>query len=346
MEGKSGQTTTQSDPPPPPVPTTPQEPVTVGRGENPPAHNPSPTPTPALTTDKKKEEDCPQRGKGCVALVIDFSHNVTWEFDMESLSKKLTAAGCDTEYVAPDLWEIPLPHTYGYEGVASYTTTPDPEDQKKAREHNDPEWKKIRDAIAKHREKVAQRVELAIEIVNGHGDGAAQGETLACGWWEWKDYTGDFLYRAGFHAGNYQAANKNVCGWFTSDFSCYGGLTPKVVDELNNFSTSTCSQASSINCPIHAGWEADSSTSTATSTQTCSNGSIGWQKSYIGDPLDAEADRRKNLPAGSPSNYSALIEALRTKAGESSTARYADRGYAKDKPPSHARGGYGEGNSQ
>jgi hypothetical protein len=323
--------------------------ITVGQDnvENPPIHTPSPTPTPVATTDKKKkEEDCPQRGKGCVALVIDFSHNVSWEFDMESLSQKLSGAGCDTDYVAPDLWEIPLDHTYGYEGVASYTSKADPKEQDKAREHNTPEWKKVREAIAKHREKVARGVELAIEIVNGHGEDQGKTENLACGYWEWKEYTGDFLYRAEFHAGNYRAANKNVCGWFTSDFSCYGGLTPKVVDELNNFATATCSQASALNCPIHAGWEADSSTSTASSTKTCSNGSIGWQKSYIGDPLDAETERRKNTSLGPMGGYGPLIEALRAKAGESSTARYADRGYAKDKPPAHARGGYGEESSK
>jgi hypothetical protein len=309
---------------------------------NPPVHTPSATPTPVATTteNKKKEEDCPQRGKGCVALIIDFSHNVSWEFDMDSLSKKLTAAGCETDYVAPDLMEIPLPETYGYEGVASYTTKPDPKDQDAARDHNTPEWKKVRDAITKHREKVAKGVELAIEIVNGHGDGKTGEGLMRCGDWVWKEYSGDFLLRADFHEGNYHAANKNVCGWFTSDFSCYGGLTPKVVDELENLTTSTCSQASAVACPNHAGWEADSSTSTATNTKTCSNGSIGWQKSYIGDPLDAETDRRKGLPAGSASSYSGLIGALRSKAGESSTSRYADKGYAKDKPPAHVHGGY------
>ena len=139
--------------------------------------------TPVASTEKKKkEEDCPQRGKGCVALVIDFSHNVTWEFDMESLSKKLTAAGCETDYVAPDLVEIPLPQTYGYEGVASYTTKPDPKDQDAARKHNDPEWKKVRDAVAKHQEKVAKGVELAIEIVDGHG--AAKGSLRNTGLWQ------------------------------------------------------------------------------------------------------------------------------------------------------------------
>jgi hypothetical protein len=318
--------------------------MTVDNGKTPTVNVPSPTPTPVASTEKKKkEEDCPQRGKGCVALVIDFSHNVTWEFDMESLSKKLTSAGCETDYVTPDLQEIPLPHTYGYAGVASYTSTPDPKDVEAARDHNTPEWKKIRDAIAKHREKVAKGVELAIEIVNGHGGEQRTSELLACGNWEWQEYTGDYLYRAEFHSGNYRAANKNVCGWFTSDFSCYGGLTPKVVDELNNLTTATCSQASTIACPNHAGWEADSSTSTATNTETCSNGSIGWQKSYIGDPLDDAIAKKKDQPAGSPSDYSGLIEALRSKAGESSTSRYADRGYFKDKPPAHVHGGYSEG---
>lgn len=346
MEGKPGQTVSQADPSPPPVPTTPQEPVTVGRGDNPPVHTPSPTPSPVNTTQKKKEqEDCPQRGKGCVALIIDFSHNVSWEFDMESLSKKFTAAGCDTDYVAPDLWEIPLPQTYGY-GKLSYTTAPSSEDQEKARAHNGPEWKKVREAIARHREKVAKGVELAVEIVNGHGDPKSGEGVLRCGDWVWKEYTGDFLLRADFHEGNYKAANKNVCGWFTSDFSCYGGLTPKVVDELDNLTTSTCSQKSTIACGNHAGWEADSSSSTATSTETCSNASIGWQKSYIGDPLDEEIERSKDLPAGSAHSYAKLIEALRGKAGESSTARYADRGYAKDHPPEHARGGYGEESSK
>jgi len=40
--------------------------LTVDNGRNPPVNAPSPTPTPVASTDKKKkEEDCPQRGKGC-----------------------------------------------------------------------------------------------------------------------------------------------------------------------------------------------------------------------------------------------------------------------------------------
>ena len=336
--GKTPGTVAKADPPPPIVPTTPQTPP-------PTASTPPVTPTPAQpvsTSKKKREEDCPQRGMGCVALVIDFSSNVSWEFDMKSISGKLQAVGCETDYVTPDLQEIPLPYPIGIEGVASYTVQPDPEDQRKAREHNDPEWRKVREAISSHRAKVAKGVELAIEIVNGHGFSKSASSTLACGAWVWKEYTGDYLYRSSFHEDNYHAANKNVCGWCTSDFSCYGGLTPKVVDELENLTTSTCSAASTIACGNHAGWEADASMSSASSTETCSNGSIGWQGGYIRDALDKETERRKELGVGSKGSYAELIQALHSGATASATSRYGDRGYAKDKPPIHARGGYGE----
>jgi hypothetical protein len=334
--GKAPGTVAKADPPPPIVPTTPQTPA-------PTASTPPTTPTPeqpVSTSRKKRDEDCPQRGMGCVALIIDFSHNVSWEFDMGSLSSKLTGVGCETDYVAPDLWEIPLPYDIGVEGF-SYTVQPDAEDQRKAREHNEPEWTKVREAVEKHRAKVAKGVELAMEIVNGHGYEKGR-DTMACGAWVWKDYTGDFLLRSSFHDGNYHAANKNVCGWFTSDFSCYGGLTPKVVDELENLTTSTCSAASTIACGNHAGWEADASMSSASSTETCSNGSIGWQGGYIRDVLDKETERRKDLGLGSKASFAELIQALHSGATASATSRYGDRGYAKDKPPIHARGGYGE----
>jgi len=45
---------------------------------------------------------------------------------------------------------------------------------------------------------------------------------------------GASIDRQEFQSGNYQAANKHVCGWVAVDFSCYSGYTPQVFDELNN----------------------------------------------------------------------------------------------------------------
>ena len=308
----------------PHTPTTPEIPKT-------------PTSTPQTpdnsTTNKKKEEknDCPQRGKGCVALVIDFSADYSFEFDMSTVSKKLSDAGCDTDYIAPKFKDVPK---------ESLFSTPTAAEIKAAQDHNQAQWDSVNDAEKKHREKVAKGVEIAIEITNGHGGEAAPG--LPCGDVEPNDWRGSYLRRDDFHQGNYKAANKNVCSWFTADLTCYGGLTPKVVDELENLTTATCKAASTIACGNHAGWEADGSMSSAKSTDTCTNGSVWWQSGYVKEALDAEIKRRA---AGQNKDYSTLIQALNSSTVKSTTARYTDHGYAKDHPPVHARGGYGEKSS-
>jgi hypothetical protein len=291
------------------------------------------TTTTDTTTSHKDErkEDCPQRGKGCVALIIDFSRDYTFEFDMATVAETLGKAGCDTDYVTPKFKTVPTP---------SFFSTPTAAEIKAAEDHNKAQWDSINTAIAKHREKVAKGVEVAMEITNGHGGESTAG--LPCGDVEPADWYGSYLRRDDFHQGNYQAANKNVCSWFAADLTCYGGLTPKVFDELENLTTATCKAASSIACPNHAGWEADGAMSSATSTEACSNVSVWWQGGYVKDALDAEIKRRE---AGQKSDYSALIQQLHSKTVESTTARYTDRGYAKDKPPAHGRGGYGESSS-
>ena len=60
------------------------------------------------------------------------------------------------------------------------------------------------------------------------------------------------------------------------------------------------------------------------------------------EALDAEIKRRA---AGQNKDYSTLIQALNSSTVKSTTARYTDHGYAKDHPPVHARGGYGEKSS-
>ena len=311
-------------------PQTPETPHTPTTPETPKTPTNTPKTPDDSTTNKKRDEhnDCPQRGKGCVALVIDFSADYSFEFDMSTIAKKFTDAGCDTDYVTPKFKEVPK---------ESMFSTPTAEEIKAAQDYNQKQWDSVNDAEKKHREKVSKGVEIAIEITNGHGGDAMPG--LACGDVEPNDWRGSYLRRDDFHQGNYKAANKNVCSWFTADLTCYGGLTPKVVDELENLTTATCKAASTIACGNHAGWEADGSMSSATSSETCTNGSVWWQSGYVKDALNAEIKRRA---AGQNKDYSALIQALHSSTVESTTARYTDRGYAKDHPPVHARGGYGE----
>lgn len=334
LEKKGGKTIVKNDPPPPPVPATPETPVAHGPGSTPPPVAQNPPATPQQTTDKTRSDDCPQRGKGCVALIIDFSYDQLLEVDLKNVSDKLKAAKCDVDYVIPSFKPVPEGYLIGYESGTA-TQSPDDKEITANKEHNKDQWNWINDAIAMHRQRVAKGAEIAIELVNGHGGEARPG--LDCGDFEPADWSGKYLRRDDFHLGNYRAANKNVCSWFTADFTCYGGLTPKAVDELNNLTTATCTNASTIACGNHAGWEADSSMSSATDTKTCNNGNIWWQKGYIKDALDAEIKRRE---AGQSNDYSQLIKALQSDTVSSATAHYSDRGYDKDKPPIHAREGY------
>lgn len=314
----------------PATPDNPNTPTSPGNPEIPKVPT-TPPPSGTPTNDKDEQKDCPQRGKGCVALIIDFSADYSFEFDMSTIAEKFSKAGCDTDYVTPKFKTVPK---------ESIFSTPSAAEVAAAQNHNQKEWDAINAAIAKHREKVSKGVEVAIELTNGHGGDSIAG--LPCGDVEPGDWFGNYVRRDDFHQGNYRAANKNVCSWFTADLTCYGGLTPKVVDELENLTTATCNKASAIACGNHAGWEADGSMSSATSTETCNNGNVWWQSSYVKDALDAEIQRRE---AGQKADYSAFIQQLHSKTVESTTARYTDRGYAKDHPPVHARGGYGEKSS-
>lgn len=325
--GTTGNPPTTTDKPN--TPENPNTPTTPGNPEIPKTPTtPTPTPTPTPTEHKDEQKDCPQRGKGCVALIIDFSADYSFEFDMSTIADKFAKAGCDTDYITPKFKTVPK---------ESMFSTPSAEEIKAAQDHNQKEWDAINAAIATHRQKVSKGVEVAIELTNGHGGDVMAG--LPCGDVEPADWFGSYIRRDDFHLGNYRAANKNVCSWFTADLTCYGGLTPKAVDELENLTTATCNKASAIACPNHAGWEADGSMSSATSTETCSNGSVWWQSGYVKDALEAEIKRRD---AGQKADYSSFIQQLHSKTVESTTARYTDRGYAKDHPPAHARGGYGE----
>ena len=127
----------------------------------------------------------------------------------------------------------------------------------------------------------------------------------------------DILYRADFHNGNYAAVNKNVCGWFNIDLSCYGGLTPKVTDELENYSTSTCQKSSTIACGLHAGWSGDGGFSSATAVTSCgynvAYNNVNRVRQMIDDHLANAAAAGGATPAagGAAPDFQWLIDGLK-----------------------------------
>jgi hypothetical protein len=236
------QQTTDEQPPATPPSTTdnPPGPSNPTASANPPGSTPpQPVAPPDQTTNK---EDCPQRGKGCVALIIDFLSYIPLKSnydqtvthlvggDMKMLAEHLSANNhCDVDWVTPK-YDLPPP-----------ITTSDSEDPDKHLSEtlvnqqytakNNAELKAMHDAIERHREKVKGGVETAIEIVFGHG---SEGEWAHhCGAIGAAETSGS-LDRQRFHKGNYDAVKRNACSWIVADFSCASGLTPFVIDELNN----------------------------------------------------------------------------------------------------------------
>jgi len=256
---KTGSPPERNDvPPTQTVSSPPDQPKTPGV----PPEDPHDIPVPPTIYGYNKDEDCPQRGMGCAALIIDFQTHYLG--DLEPLKEHLAAnKGCEVEYVTPQFLS-------GKElATANDKLNKNTKSGEPHRNVNDFEWKRVDEAIARHRQKVLNGVELAIEVLRGEGYPA---ELRSCG--SVGPAEGRSLDRQAFHAGNYQAANKHVCGWVVTDFSCYSGYTPHVFDELNNrgslprkevkvsegvteFRERACQPAQANDCSQHAAYDFD-----------------------------------------------------------------------------------------
>jgi hypothetical protein len=236
--GKPPVTTTDK---PPDVPQTTLPPTTAGPppGTTPPT---SPPDTTTTTTDKTRVpvsppghnnltgEDCPQRGKGCIALVVDYLKNNDWILGgIVSAVPSTLPAMCTTNVVEPKFKDVPGPYKIELGGEYEATVYSNAEEVKAVKQYNTDERKRMEVEIEKHRSDIiAKEPELAIEFISGHGSHDK------CGAISGRGELGRSLDRATFHQGNYKAAKHHVCGWVVADFSCGSGRTPEAVDQLNN----------------------------------------------------------------------------------------------------------------
>jgi hypothetical protein len=296
-DGPPPTTTTDKPPDSPGVPPTqtattppPDQPRTPGTT---PPEEPHDVPVPRKDYGHNRDEDCPQRGMGCAALIIDFQ--AKYLGDLTPLKDHLAAdKACEVEFVTPH-------YLSGKELAAANTklnANAKPGDP--PANFNNREYQRLREAIDRHRQRVERGAELAIEIMRGEGYPA---EIRTCGS-VGPDGLGQTIDRQEFHAGNYQAANKHVCIWVVGDFSCYSGLTPQVFDELNNrgglpqgeikivdaegksatvMGDRACQPSQSNNCATHAAWELDVAMGQSSSTwKACALFTPALRASLIG----------------------------------------------------------------
>jgi hypothetical protein len=329
-------------------------------GKSPPpgtANTPAPTtPEGDTSTTQNVAQACPQRGRGCVALLLNFR---TYAFanglndseepdELGAVANLLNLLHCETVQVEPDIKRTTSYSRNYYLGIAGhgyhYTSQIDPKGDEI--EHNKKEIEKINAEVAKHRETVkSKKPEIAIEMISAHGHGSdlAQGDTF--GWWSpHTEWYRNHLVRGSFHSGNYEAAKENVCQWFVYDSSCFAGLSPRAFDTLNNVGTATYSDKATDKCGLHAAYESDIAVATAT-TDTCALLADGPKlvEDTIVLALRTVMAHRTDATFGRTSSPEPkFIELVKGPSKEKFPSWYSDQGYQhKDRDcPTADRKGY------
>jgi hypothetical protein len=334
---------------------------------------------PKLNTPHDRANDCPQRHDGCIAMVINFLKvkpkprkmkfkdgkiEFDYEFEFPSMfsdpvgeiPKLLGDLGCDVQEAVAQFDPIPQPITIGLGRFGDLTIPAIQPLVDEALAHNRHEWGKVDQAILTHRAKIQKNHEVQIEMIVAHGgDRADFGE---CGEWGMDFPIGrerSGMRRWQTHLADYWLGRKHVCDWLVFDGSCFSGLTPQAVDELENFAPAGhCDGPDTIECPQHAGWESDFAIGTAPSTTTCMAINLAIELSEAQTALRAEKAKHDASP--STYDYADLASALRNvtngtiKDSNSNTGKfrpvpsyYVDGGYHGDlTAPHHGSSGYPE----
>jgi hypothetical protein len=279
------------------------------------------------------EEDCPQRGRGCVALIVDFIKRSDRKSHLDEVRNRLEQVNCEVDYVAPEFKELD-------------------ESDKAARAaaitHNNKEMAKVRSAVAAHRERLKEGVELAIEMINAHGDEANNEDVGTFGivgpHYAFRYGIEDPSLKTGialaglsrglFHGGNYDALLRHACAWFVFDASCYSGLTARAVDTLENTGKAEYTLKPIDDCKPYAAYEQDVAVTTATGhEEACSEEVFSLAKPLLGplEELHREVLRETRSASGPhsvvyPKTYRTLVPRM-VKAIMASHGYYADNGY-------------------
>jgi len=308
------------------------------------------TPPPIIPVTPPETTECPQRGLGCAALIVDFLELNSIHCSLKKLEKPLEDMGCDVDSVYPDFWEVPHTDFISVSGPNGTQILPAAKGSELeaihiAVNHNKIQWRNIEVTIGSHRRKLKDGRELAIELVNAHGSKGFEdtvrksifnpaGEPVPgnCGSWTWGatsggpvtgldigswgvDLSSDMddteLSRQKFIRNNYAVTNKKVCDWFIFDGSCYSGKTPMVFDQIENTGAASCSRKEVISCPVHAGWEFDVAGGISFAEVTGHNGDVCSMASDLKDVFNNTAKARDRWTAdGSQYSYGGLMQVL------------------------------------
>ena len=278
---------------------------------------------------------CPHRGD-CVALIIDFSRHIWYEFDADEFADALKLLPCEVQYVAPRFTKVPpnvIRHAVGVSSHSLFarptivTVYPNTAAIKKAKDQNAKAWSLVRREIDAYRRKLSEGADIAIEMIRGHGDMLFAGT---------KFHSGSSIKRSRFHLENYRKARRNVCSHISHDLTCKAGMTPKILGSLNNSKLPSASSGI-INHDHHAGYEIDVATGACKARRNTTNRIFGCRISNLRQLAEAElSTRNRDAKKGrTTKGYKRLGIRFRNEAYLRSLAIYSDLGFVDCKNNDH-----------
>ena len=288
-------------------------------------------------------EDCPQRSNGMEILTIDFfseSNIILFDDFREILINTSDFVGANTQYVAPKFRRNPA-HARLIDGNGTSFQLPAlPVELADIRAYNLAEWVKVRDALLNYQGRIRQGCEVAWFQVFAHGSKGA------CGHWGPGFYAHSAMPRKEVLMGNYYAARGNVCANVTHDMSCFGAISPRIMDELNNLGTTHCQPTQEKNIRHHAGYELDFHTAASNGVNPVIFLYGAGHLVAINDILEKEIMARRDAEAQNGKkeiDYSRLIQSMQNDSFFSDPntdfSSYSDHGYARCKPELHQERG-------
>jgi|GEM_PF-4448314 len=231
--------------------------------------------------------DCPQRGKGCDALIVELMYE-WYMFSVGDMDARLRGIQCTTEF-----YDINANFKDKPRRVFVATNRPPAgfwnmtEGELAAALAQWEIWRageqaKLDAAIATHVAHLRAEKEIGIEVFNAHG---SEGDCPACGSvttaaWEVSVPRRDTIQAI------YDGARRHVCAWLLFDSSCFSGNSVRGFNTVNNTGMCRCCAAPAVNPCFRAGFEDDKAVASSRISDEASNLTCKFDLSHFKDAIE------------------------------------------------------------
>jgi hypothetical protein len=231
--------------------------------------------------------DCPQRRKGCDALIVDLMYE-WYMFSVGDMETRLKGIQCTTEFydINANFKEKPrrvfVATNRPPAGFWNMTEAELAVRLAQWRAWRAGEQAKLDVAIATHVAHLREEKEIGIEVFNAHG---SEGNCPACGSITTAEWEVSEPRRETIEA-IYGGAHRRVCAWLLFDSSCFSGNSVRGFNTVNNTGACRCCEPPPLNPCFRAAFEDDKAVASSRITDEASNLTCKFDLSHFKDAIE------------------------------------------------------------